>query len=124
MAVWWLLFQTQTQMWSSCLGPTKGRGLQLPQEPALARACPSLSDHHCCQLVQNHCWKMLVKRWVCVGLEGEAWRVGGVGGAVSSLMTLRETLCRSLPSDHQEKTCDQHRPQLESCPYSAWNVPH
>lgn len=37
-----------------------------------------------------------------------------VGQALNPL-TLRETLCCSLTSEHWEKTCALHRPPLESC---------
>lgn len=61
----------------------------------------------------------LVKKWVCGGLEEEVWRAWVVGEAWNLLMTLRETLCCSLTSEHWEKTCALHHPQLENCLDSA-----
>lgn len=112
-------------MWSSCLSLLMDLSLGLTRwlvrvpRPVFAPVYQNLTDHHCHQLVQSHCWRMLVKRWVCGELAEEVWRAWGVGEASSPLMTLRETLCCSLTFGHWEKTCARHCPRLESCPDSA-----
>lgn len=111
-------------MWSPCPSLQKDWRLR-PMRVLSAPVCLNLIGHHWHQLVQSRCWKMLVKRWVCVGLEEEVWRAWVVGGAASPLMTLRETQCFSLTSGHREKAGALHRPQRENCLYSAlWNNPH
>lgn len=85
------------------------------QRPVFAPVYQNPTGHRCHQLVQSRCWKMLVKRWVCGGLEEEVWRAWVVGEASNHLTTQRETLCWSLTFGHWEKTCALHCPQLESC---------
>lgn len=75
-------------------------GLMRALRQVFAPVYQILTDHHCHQLVQSCCWKMLVRRRVCGGSEVEVWRAWVVGQALSRLMTLRETLCCWLTSGH------------------------